>query len=164
MYGILCQFYYHLKFIKIFLIQKLLTGGGPVYEHVQTGPLKLKKVPGVYGVFNNLDKKKTIYRIQFRPLWEINKPYERKQGATVSDQPTNIRLQRSLAKYGLHNFNFVIYFFHKDPDILLTYKETEVIKSFPFEELYNFKKEAISMSGYKHTAEAIAKNEVKICK
>lgn len=32
--------------------------------------------------------------------------------------------------------------------------ETEVIKSFSFKNLYNFKKEAKSMLGYKHTAEA----------
>lgn len=38
--------------------------------------------------------------------------------------------------------------------------ETEVIKSFPFEDLYNFKKEANSMLGYKHTA--IAKFKLRL--
>jgi hypothetical protein len=37
--------------------------------------------------------------------------------------------------------------------VLLTEIETEVIKSFPFEDLYNFKKEAVSMLGYKHQVE-----------
>ena len=41
--------------------------------------------------------------------------------------------------------------------MILTDVETEAIKSFPFEALYNFKKEATSLLGYKHTIEAIAK-------
>jgi len=40
--------------------------------------------------------------------------------------------------------------------------ETEVINSFPFEDLYNFKKEANSMLGYKHTADAIAKMKLRL--
>ena len=58
---------------------------------------------------------------------------------------------------GLENFNIVIYYFHKDPLVKLTDIETEVIKSFPFKTLYNFKREAKSLLGYKHTIEAIAK-------
>jgi group I intron endonuclease len=37
-----------------------------------------------------------------------------------------------------------------------------VIKSFPFEDLYNFKKEANSMLGYKHTCDAIAKIKLRL--
>jgi hypothetical protein len=64
----------------------------------------------------------------------------------------NIRLQRATSNSGLNNLNFVVYYFHNNPNILLTDVETEVIKSFPFENLYNFKKEVISMLNYKHTA------------
>ena len=39
--------------------------------------------------------------------------------------------------------------------------ETKVIQSFPLEELFNFKKEADSMLGYKHTAEAIEKMKLR---
>jgi hypothetical protein len=39
--------------------------------------------------------------------------------------------------------------------------ETKVIQSFPFEELFNFKKEADSMLGYEHTAEAIEKMKLR---
>jgi group I intron endonuclease len=67
-----------------------------------------------------------------------------------------------MAKSGLQNFIFVIYYFHKDSTIILTDIETEVIKSFPFEDLYNFKKEAKSMLDYKHTAEAIAKMKKRL--
>ena len=70
---------------------------------------------------------------------------------------SNIRLQRSILKHGITSFNFVIYYYHEDPAVILTDVETKVIQSFPFEELYNFKKEADSMLGYKHTAEAIEK-------
>jgi group I intron endonuclease len=41
--------------------------------------------------------------------------------------------------------------------VILTDIETEVIKSFPFEDLYNYKREATSSLGYKHTIEAIEK-------
>ena len=64
---------------------------------------------------------------------------------------SNLRLQRSIKKYGLNSFSIVIYYFHKDPAVLLTDIETNVISAFPFSSLFNFKKEATSMSGYKHT-------------
>ena len=35
---------------------------------------------------------------------------------------------------------FVFYYFHKGPSVTLTDIETEVINSFNFENLYNFKK------------------------
>lgn len=69
-------------------------------------------------------------------------------------------------KYGLNNFSFLVYEFYDYPKdlisnniafVTLTQLETEYIKSFNFDTLYNFKPEANSMIGYKHTAEAIAK-------
>ena len=39
--------------------------------------------------------------------------------------------------------------------------ETVFIKSFPFENLYNYKKEANSLLGYKHTIEAIEKMQLR---
>jgi hypothetical protein len=41
--------------------------------------------------------------------------------------------------------------------VILTDIETEVIKSFPFDNFFNFKKEANSPLGYKHIIEAINK-------
>ena len=109
---------------------------------------ELMKVEGVYGFINLKDNKQYIGT-------SLNL-YER-----LTDHlrgfSSNIRLQRSIAKSGLSNFIFVIYYFHKYPSVILTDVETEVINSFPFEDLFNFKKEAKSMLGYKHTAEAIAK-------
>lgn len=64
-------------------------------------------------------------------------------------------------KHGITSFNFVIYYYHEDPAVILTDVETKVIQSFPFEELFNFKKEADSMLGYKHTAEAIEKMKLR---
>ena len=70
---------------------------------------------------------------------------------------SNSRLQKSINKYGIENFNIAIYYLHQDPSVILTDIETEVIKSFPFENLYNFKKEATSSLVYKHTIKAIEK-------
>jgi group I intron endonuclease len=75
----------------------------------------------------------------------------------IKGRDSNLRLQRSIKKYGLKSFNIVIYYFHKDPAILLTDIETTVISAFPFSSLFNFKKEANSMLGYKHTKQAIEK-------
>jgi group I intron endonuclease len=74
---------------------------------------------------------------------------------------TNIRLKRSIEKYGIKNFHFVIYYWDNDPFVRLTDMETEVIKSFPFKDLYNFKKEGNSSLGYKHTKEAIEKMKLR---
>lgn len=79
---------------------------------------------------------------------------------------SNVRLKRAINKYGLNNFSFLIYEFYDYPEqllsnniapITLTQLETAYIKAFDFDTLYNFKQEANSMIGYKHTAEAIAK-------
>ena len=75
----------------------------------------------------------------------------------IKGRDSNLRLQRSIKKYGLKNFNIIIYYFHKDPAILLTDIETTVISAFSFSSLFNFKKEANSMLGYKHTKQAIEK-------
>ena len=45
--------------------------------------------------------------------------------------------------------------------MLLTDIETAVISAFPFSQLFNFKKEASSMLGYKHTKQAIAKMKAR---
>jgi group I intron endonuclease len=75
----------------------------------------------------------------------------------IKGKDSNLRLQRSIKKYGLKSFNIVIYYFHKNPAVLLTDIETSVISAFPFSSLFNFKKEANSMLGYKHTKQAIEK-------
>jgi group I intron endonuclease len=113
----------------------------------------LKNVGGVYGFINIKDGKQYIGS-------SLNL-YERLRD-NIKGESSNVRLQRSIAKHGLNNFNFVIYYYHTDPDVLLTDIETEVIKSFPFEDLYNFKKEAVSMLGYKHTEEAIKKMKLRL--
>lgn len=65
--------------------------------------------------------------------------------------------KRSINKHGIDKFTFVIYYWHDDPLVILTDIETEVIKSFLFENLYNFKREAKNSLGYKHILEAIEK-------
>jgi len=75
----------------------------------------------------------------------------------IKGRDSNLRLQRSISKYGIENFHFLIYYWHLDSSVILTDIETETIKSFLFENLYNFKKEANSSLGYKHTKIAIEK-------
>ena len=104
----------------------------------------LQRVGGVYGFINIKDGKQYIGS-------SLNLPRVERLTDHIKGVTSNVRLQRSIAKHGLNSFNFVIYYYHTDPAVLLTEIETEVIKSFPFEELYNFKKEAVSMLGYNHT-------------
>jgi group I intron endonuclease len=79
----------------------------------------------------------------------------------IKGRDSNIRLQRAINKIGLSKFNILIYYFHTDSAVLLTDIETSIIASFPFDSLYNFKKEANSMLGYKHTKEAIEKIKLR---
>lgn len=81
--------------------------------------------------------------------------------AHIKGRDSNLRLQRSIKKYGLKSFNIVIYYFHKDPAVLLTDIETTVISAFPFSSLFNFKKEANSMLRYKHKKQAIEKMKLR---
>jgi hypothetical protein len=53
----------------------------------------------------------------------------------LKGRDSNSRLQRSINKYGISNFEFVIYYFDIDPSVILTEIETVFIKSFPFENL-----------------------------
>jgi hypothetical protein len=80
----------------------------------------------------------------------------------IKGRKSNLKLQRSIKKYGLKSFNLIIYYFHEDPTVLLTNIETIVISAFPFSSLFNLKKKANSMSRYKHKSNR--KNENKICK
>lgn len=79
----------------------------------------------------------------------------------LKGRDSNIRLQRNISKYGIGSFQFVIYYWYLDPSVIITDIETEVIKSFSFDSLYNFKKEANSSLGYKHTMEAIEKMKLR---
>lgn len=69
----------------------------------------------------------------------------------------NVTLQAAISKYGIENFEFVVYEFtpYTLPDILNM--ESTYISSVPASMLYNIKMSGTSMWGYKHTPEAIAK-------
>jgi group I intron endonuclease len=116
---------------------------------------ELHKVGGVYGLVN-ITASKTIKQY----IGSSCDLYQRLMDH-LKGRDSNIRLQRSIAKYGISNFEFVIYYWHKDISVILTDIETVCIKSFPFDNLYNFKKEANSSLGYKHTIEAIRKMKLR---
>jgi hypothetical protein len=80
----------------------------------------------------------------------------------IKGRESNLRLQRSIKKYGLKSFKIVIYYFHTDPAVLLTDIETIIISSFPFSSLFNFKKEANSM--FRKTHNKCTKNLMSIKK
>jgi len=61
----------------------------------------------------------------------------------IKGRDSNLRLQRSIQKYKLESFNLIIYYFHTDPNVLLTDIETTVISAFPFSSLFNFKKKRL---------------------
>jgi len=61
----------------------------------------------------------------------------------LKGRDSNSRLQRSINKYGISNFELVIYYFDIDPSVMLTDIETVWIKTFPFENLYNYKNKLI---------------------
>ena len=112
----------------------------------------LSKLGGVYGLIHLKSSKQYIGS-------SLNL-YDRLMDH-IKGRDSNLRLQRSIKKYGLDSFKIVIYYFHNDPAVLLTDIETVVISAFPFSLLFNFKKEASSMLGYKHTKQAKAKMKAR---
>jgi len=106
---------------------------------------EINKIGGVYGLVNIYNPNKIKQYIG------SSKDLYQRLMDHLKGRDSNIRLQRNISKYGIDNFQFVIYYWDLDPSVILTDIETEVIKSFSFESLYNFKKEANSSLGYKHT-------------
>lgn len=81
----------------------------------------------------------------------------------LKNKKSNINLPFN--KYGLDKFHWVVYDRREAPKIIsdkdLTNLETSYIKAFNYTTLYNFKLEATSSLGYKHTIEAITKERYK---
>ena len=115
----------------------------------------LHRVGGVYGIVNISNPKKIKQYIG------SSKDLYHRLMDHLKGRDSNSRLQRSISKYGIENFKIYIYYFHIDASVILTDIETEVIKSFPFNNLYNYKKEANSTLGYKHTLKAIKKMKLR---
>ena len=89
----------------------------------------------------------------------------------LKGRSSNLRLQKAFKRHGINKFDFVVYAFAKYSVPLITDMETLFMSYFPpwphcaprhagakaKDKLYNFKYDAASMFGYKHTDEAIAK-------
>jgi len=77
----------------------------------------------------------------------------------LSNKKSNIALQNAIVKHGLDKFSYgVLEYFTYDSKLVshksLTDLETSYIEKYCFDNLYNFKRVANSMLGYKHTDEA----------
>jgi group I intron endonuclease len=113
----------------------------------------LKNKAGIYSFINTINGKQYIGSA---------KDFYIRLNEHLNNKKSNTSLQTAFNKYGLDNFNWVIYeYFSYETRVLsneaLTKLETSYIKAFDFNTLYNMKKEAASMLGYKHTDEAIQK-------
>lgn len=75
----------------------------------------------------------------------------------LKGRSSNLRLQKAFKRHGINKFDFVVYAFAKYSVPLITDMETLFMSYFPKDKLYNFKYDAASMYGYKHTDESIAK-------
>lgn len=82
---------------------------------------ELDKKGGVYGFVCLKTKKQYI---------GFSSNMYRRYKEHIKGVSSNIRLQRSIAKYGLNNFIFVIYYFHDDPSVILTDLEKNLFKVF----------------------------------
>jgi len=94
---------------------------------------EINKIGGVYGLVNIYNPNKIKQYIG------SSKDLYQRLMVHLKGRDSNIRLQRSISKYGIGSFQFVKYYWDLDPSVILTDIETEVIKSFSFESLYNFK-------------------------
>lgn len=104
------------------------------------------KISGVYGFLNHITNK--IYIGSAQNIFLRFKEH-------ISYVKTNIRLKRSIKKYKLSSFSFIIFeIYVNNSNISLLDLETYYIQSFHKESLFNFKMHATSMVGYKHTKKA----------
>lgn len=113
----------------------------------------LKNKGGVYSFINTVNGKQYIGSA---------KDFYIRLNEHLNNKKSNANLQKAFDKHGLDKFNWVIYeYFSYETKILsnegLTKLETSYIKAFYFSTLYNIKREASNMLGYKHTDEAIQK-------
>lgn len=77
----------------------------------------LHKVGGVYGIVNISDPKK------IRQYIGSSQDLYHRLLDHLNGRDSNTRLQRSIAKYGIENFKIYIYYFHLDPNVILTVPE-----------------------------------------
>lgn len=107
----------------------------------------LKGKGGIYSFINTINNKQYIGSAKDLYI-RLNEH--------LNNKKSNINLQSAIIKYGLDKFNWVVYeYFSYTSKIIsnqdLTTLETNYIKSFNPTTLYNFKLNATSMLGYKHT-------------
>jgi len=122
-------------------------------ESIKSYRNSLKTKSGVYGIYNTVNKKQYIGSAKdlYQRLLEH-----------IAGNKSNKALQRGVKKYGWNKFRFFVYKYYSDSNKVvrnsqLTDLETKYIGKFKFSMLYNFKKTATSMLGYKHTEEALLK-------
>jgi group I intron endonuclease len=122
--------------------------------HIRTTFLSYRKLlnqkSGVYAFINLINGKRYIGS-------GIN--LYRRFLVHIVGRSSNILLQRAFKKYGLNNFEFVIYAYSDYDLSLIIDLENKFISSFPFTMLYKLTPAAGSMFGYKHSAESIIKME-----
>lgn len=110
----------------------------------------LKYKGGIYSFINTVNGKQYIGSA---------KDFYLRLNEHLNNKKSNLSLQKAFSKHGIDKFRWVIYeYFSYENKIIsneaLTTLETNYIKAFDFSTLYNFKFEATSMLGYKHTDEA----------
>ncbi len=113
----------------------------------------LKDKAGIYCFFNTVNNMQYIGSAKDLYLRLVEH---------LSGKKSNVALQRAIAKHGLDKFHFYIYeYFYYTNKLIsnkaLTDLETSYLEKFDFKTLYNFKKTATSLKGYKHTEQAMVK-------
>jgi group I intron endonuclease len=115
-------------------------------ETVNRIKLELRNSKGIYAFYCKNNNK--IYIGSSVNL--VNRFIEHLKG-----KKSNLKLQRSILKYGLKNIYYLIFEFQNaDKNDLLVSIQTIYLSYFKLKYLFNFKVKATSMKGYKHTSKA----------
>ena len=119
-------------------------------SHISSKRTLLSNKAGIYSFINKVNRKQYIGSAKDLYL-RLNEH--------LSNKKSNRALQSAIVKYGLANFEFGVYEYFSyvnklTSNKLLTDLETNYIKKFNFNTLYNFMQTATSLAGYKHTEEA----------
>jgi hypothetical protein len=151
-YQIYCDKLQYDNLFSIFSFQCLnIIPIKPLKTYSDLSNLKLLKkdlsnIGGVYGLIHIKSSKQYIGSSSNLYIRIMNH---------IKGRKSNLNLQQAIKKYGLESFNLIIYYFHKDSNVLLTKIETTIISSFPSSSLFNLKKKANSMLEYKHKTQEI---------